>query len=273
MRGDAAKHDADHEKGVEYRSLERLENCDEGGQVVIRSQHIKVTEEHPHHEHGPEPAVHDIHEVIHQRQLAPQPRVPRASREGEEGRVHDDRPSELDRDGPYVEAVAEPALPARPEHKCEVLDLAVPIPHFFPIGRLVLRVRPDPKGVPGSHVEEGGADDRDMESQPSSKHRRRNVVSELEQFPGLDILQRFRRQHIPRDDEEDGDREMPAGEECANPRQTGEVPLIVIPIRILKYVVGMYRVARPELMMSPIHHESCKASQPVKICRSPQWFA
>ncbi|KFY05897.1 hypothetical protein V492_08240, partial [Pseudogymnoascus sp. VKM F-4246] len=109
--------------------------------------------------------------------------------------------------------VVEKRVSAAVEYKGEVLEVAIPLHQLVAVAALVLRVRPDAQRVPGRHEQERRNDNRDVQAHPPAEKRRRNVIPQLGKLARLDQRQRLRRQHVPRDNEEDGDSEVAAGEE------------------------------------------------------------
>ena len=108
-----------------------------------------------------------------------------------------------------------------------------------------------------------------MQSEPSSKESRRDIIPKLYMIPRLDQLQRFHTQHIPRNNKKDRNRKVTPREERPHTRQLCKVEILIISEAILKKAIRFDGIATPELMMAPIHHKRRKASQSVQIRRLP----
>ncbi|KFY90042.1 hypothetical protein V500_05320 [Pseudogymnoascus sp. VKM F-4518 (FW-2643)] len=244
---------ADDEQVEEDEFLPRLEEGEEVRELVFGGEQVEVAEHHAREEHGEEGAVHDVHAVVDHAQLAPQARVLAAPRKRHEGCVDDNRALEFHGDRPHMAVVVEKRVPAAIEYKSKILEIAVPLQQLIPVAALVLRVRPDAQRVPGRHVQERRHDDGDLAI-----------------LAGLDQRQRLRRQHVPRYNEEDGDGEVAAAEEGADEGQTGKVVLVVVAKRVLEDLVGPQGVARPQVVVLPVHEESRETAQPVEVGRAAQ---
>lgn len=122
-----------------------------------------------------------------------------------------------------MEVVGEPRLPTTGEDEAEVFKLAIPEPQFFTIAGLMFGRSPDPKHMPRCHVEEGGDNHRNIESKPSSKQRRAEVLPQLGIVASLDQGHWLCRQHISRDHEEDGDGVVATREEVSDAGHRCEV--------------------------------------------------
>ncbi|KFY05920.1 hypothetical protein V491_08950, partial [Pseudogymnoascus sp. VKM F-3775] len=166
--------------------------------------------------------------------------------------------------------VVEPRLPTAIEYECEVLEIAVPLNQLVPVAALVLRVRPDAQRVPGCHVQESRHDNWNVQAHPPPEQRRRKVIPQFAIFARLDQRQRFRRQDVPRNDEEDGNGEMTAGEKGANEGQAGKVVLIVVSERVLEDLVSAQSVARPQMVMLPVDEKRRETAQPVEVGGAPE---
>ncbi|KFZ13663.1 hypothetical protein V502_06497 [Pseudogymnoascus sp. VKM F-4520 (FW-2644)] len=261
---------ADDEEVEEDEFLPRLEEGEEVRELVFGGEQVEVAEHHAREEHGEEGAVDNVHAVVDHAQLAPQARVLAAPRERQEGRVDDNRALEFHGDRPHMAVVVEKRVPAAIKYKSKILEIAVPLQQLIPVAALVLRIRPDAQRVPGRHEQERRHDDGDVQAHPAPKQRRREVIPQLAILPGLDQRQRLRRQHVPRNDEEDGDGEVAAAEEGADEGQTRKIVLVVVAKRVLEDLVGPQGVARPQVVVLPVHEEGRETSQPVEIRRAAQ---
>ncbi|KFZ15290.1 hypothetical protein V501_02775 [Pseudogymnoascus sp. VKM F-4519 (FW-2642)] len=270
VRRDAAEVQTNNEEVEEDEFLPRLEEGEEARELVLSRQQVQVAQQHAPEEHGEECPVNDVHAVIDHAQLAPQARVLAAPREGEEAGVDDDRALEFHGDRPDVAVVVEERIPAAVEDEGEVLEVAVPLYQLVAVAALVLGVGPDAQRVPGCHVDEGRHDDRDVQAHPASKQRRGKVIPQLAILAALDQRERFRRQHVSRNDEEDRDSEVSPREERANERQTGEIILLLIPKPILENLIRPQRLVRPQLVMLPVHEKRRESAQPVEVGRPPE---
>ncbi|KFY71590.1 hypothetical protein V499_08223 [Pseudogymnoascus sp. VKM F-103] len=243
VRRDAAKVQTNNEEVEEDEFLPRLEEGEEARELVLGREQVQVAQQHAPEEHGEECPVNDVHAVIDHAELAPQARVLAAPREGEEAGVDDDRALEFHGNGPHVAVVVEERVPAAVEYEGEVLEVAVPLYQLLAVAAL---------------------------AHPASEQRRGKVIPQLAILAALDQGERFRRQHVSRDDEEDRDSEMPPREERAYKRQTGEIILLLIPKPILENLIRPQRLVRPQLVMLPVHEKRRESAQPVEVRRPPE---
>ncbi|KFY57387.1 hypothetical protein V496_06434, partial [Pseudogymnoascus sp. VKM F-4515 (FW-2607)] len=250
MGGHAAEVQARDEEVEEEEFLPRLEGCEEFRQVVARGEEVEVAQQHAREEHGEEGAVDDVHAVVDEAEFAGEAGVAAAAREGEEG--------------------VEKRVAAAVEDEGEVLEVAVPFQQLVAVGALVLGVGPDPQSVPGRHVQEGRHNDGDVQAQPAPEQRGGEVIPQLAVLARLDQRERLRREHVPRDDEEDGDGEVPAAEEGAHKGQRREVVLAVVAEGVLEDLVGAHGVARPQVVVLPVDEEGGEAAQAVEVGGAPE---
>lgn len=157
--------------------LVRLQVVHPARQVAVGGKLVQVTENHARHEQRAEPAIGDVQEVVDETNFAQQAGIPRATREGHEHGVNDDGTPELHRDRPGVEIVGKPRLAAGAEDEGKVLELGVPIPHLPTIGALGVGHGMDMKHMQEGDVGKGGADDGEVQSEPSTEESRRQVIS------------------------------------------------------------------------------------------------
>ncbi|KFY20011.1 hypothetical protein V493_07768, partial [Pseudogymnoascus sp. VKM F-4281 (FW-2241)] len=246
------------EEGEVVPPVRRAEDC------YVRTVRRDAAEHAPE-EHGEEGAVNNVHAVVDHAQLAPQPRILAAPRERQQRRVDDYRPLELHGNRPDMTVVVEPRVPAAVEYESEVLEIAVPLQQLIAVAALVLRVRPDAQRMPGRHVQERRHNDGYVQAHPAPEQRRREIIPQLAILAALNQGQRFRRQHVARNDKEDGDGKVAAAEEGADEGQAGKIVLVVVAKGVLKDLVGLHGVARPQVVMLPIDEEGREASQAIEV--------
>lgn len=85
-----------------------------------------------------------------------------------------------------MKVISEPGFASTTENKTVILEIDIPVVDLIEIGSLMFRpCRPDAKCVPRCHEEEGRADNRDIQPEPSSEEGRRQVLGELGVLTGM----------------------------------------------------------------------------------------
>ena len=170
-----------------------------------------------------------------------------------------------------MDVIREPRFAAAAEDKAKVFEFSIPLPNFVAVSRLRLRRRrPDPEGVPRGHVEECRAYERDVQPQPAPEECGCHVVTQLRILTGLDQRHGFGREHIARDNEEDGYGEVAAGEKGSDAVKAREVIPFLVAECVFEYGIFARRIVSPQLVMVPVHQEGCESSETIQPCRASE---
>lgn len=79
-------------------------------------------------------------------------------------------------------------------------------------------------------------------------------------------------QDVARNDEENGHREVAAGEEVPDSGEGDEVELVLITKSIFEDAILNVWLMSPQLVVMDVNQEGSEASKTVKICGRPQCF-